>query len=142
LAPEDGVVKEPSIDDLGSLQRAVLEVVWERGEATVHDVLARLPADRPLAYTSVLSTLQVLEKLGWVTHRTEGRTYVYRATKTRDEAGRRSLRKFVQRVFRGNRLLLFQHLLEEERLSPEELASLRRMIDQRRRELKEPPGGG
>lgn len=130
--------KEPSIDDLGPLQRAVLETVWERGEATVHDVLAHLPADRPLAYTSVLSTLQVLEKLGWVTHRTEGRTYVYRATRSRDEAGKRSLRKFVQGVFRGNALLLFQHLLEDDHLSPEELAALRRMIDRRRQELQEP----
>jgi predicted transcriptional regulator len=135
------VVKEPSIDDLGTLQRAVLETVWERGEATVHDVLAHLPSERPLAYTSVLSTLQVLEKLGWVTHRTEGRTYVYRATRSRDEAGKRSLRKFVQGVFRGNALLLFQHLLEDDHLSPEELASLHRMIDRRRQELKEPPDG-
>jgi predicted transcriptional regulator len=133
------VVKEPSIDDLGTLQRAVLDVIWERGEATVHEVLARLPSDRPLAYTSVLSTLQVLEKLGWVTHRSEGRTYVYRATGGREEAGKRSVRKFVQRVFQGNALLLFQHLLEDDNLSPEELAWLRRMIDQRRRELQEPP---
>jgi BlaI family penicillinase repressor len=75
---------ELRIESLGPLQRAVMEVLWDDGEGTVHNILARRSeAAKPLAYTSVLSCLQKLEKLGWVTHRAEERTYYYRPVKSR-----------------------------------------------------------
>jgi BlaI family transcriptional regulator, penicillinase repressor len=123
-----------SIDRLGTLQRAVMEVVWERGEATVQEVRA-LAKRRPLpAYTTVLSVMQKLEKAGWLSHRSEGRSYVYLPVRTREEAGSSSLRSFIERVFRGDRLLLFQHLLKEEDLSEEDLKALKTMIDRRRKD--------
>jgi predicted transcriptional regulator len=125
----------PSLDDLGDLQKAVMEIVWELGEATVNQVREKLGRRKRLAYTTVLTVMQKLDKAGWLTHREEGRAYVYRPTKTRDEAGRSSLRQFIDRVCGGNPIAAFQHLLDDEELSADDLSALRKMIDKRRKEL-------
>lgn len=123
-----------SIGDLGELQKAVMEVIWELGEATVTQVRERLNVERSLAYTTVLSVMQKLDKTGWLRHRSEGRTYVYQPTQTREQEGARSLRAFTGRVFGGKPLLLFQHLLDDERLSDEDISELEKMIEQRKKE--------
>ena len=115
-----------SIDDLGALQKAVMERVWELGEATVGQVRDRLERDPEPAYTTILSVMQKLEKAGWLTHRAEGRGYVYFPTRSRDEAGTSTLRTFIDRVFRGDPLLLFQHLLDDEELSAQTCRPSRR----------------
>jgi predicted transcriptional regulator len=122
------------LDELGSLQQAVMEVIWDRGEATVEDVRGALAGRRP-AYTTVLSVLQKLEKAGWLQHRTEGRAYVYSARRSRRQEGSSALWQFVDGVFRGDPTLLFEHLIEGDRLSDADLAALRTMIDARREEL-------
>jgi BlaI family penicillinase repressor len=126
---------KPSLDDLGDLQKAVMEIVWQLGEATVNQVREKLGRRKRLAYTTVLTVMQKLDKSGWLTHREEGRAYVYRPTETRDEAGRSSLRQFIDRVCGGNPIAAFQHLLDDEELSADDLAALRKMIDKRRKEL-------
>lgn len=123
-----------SIDRLGALQKAVMEAVWDLGEATVQEVRDRLGREPAPAYTTVLSVMQKLEKAGWLSHRAEGRSYIYRPVRSRDEAGANSLRTFVERVFRGDRLRMFQHLLEDEDLTDEDLKALRTMIDRRRKD--------
>ena len=120
------------IESLGPLQRAVMEVLWDVQEATVHEILARLAPAKTLAYTSVLSCLQKLEKLGWVTHRSEERTYYYRPTKSRDEASRRSLFQLLDDVFGGSPSRLLQQLLADDRLTDADLAQLQNLIEQRR----------
>jgi predicted transcriptional regulator len=127
-----------SIDALGGLQKAVMDAVWDLGEATVQQVRDRLGRDPEPAYTTVLSVMQKLEKGGWLTHRAEGRGYLYRASRSREEAGATSLRGFVERVFRGNRLLLFQHLLDDAGLGEEELAAIETMIERKRRGMGSP----
>lgn len=122
-----------SIDGLGALQKAVMEAVWDLGEGTVQQVRDRLGREPLPAYTTVLSVLQKLEKSGWLTHRAEGRTYVYLPARSRDEAGASTLRTFVDRVFLGDRLRMFQHLLDDEELSDEDLRAIRTMIDRRRK---------
>jgi predicted transcriptional regulator len=122
-----------SIDDLGELQKAVMEAVWELGEGTVQQVRDRLDREPQPAYTTVLSVMQKLEKAGWLSHRPEGRSYVYLPTRSRDEAGASALRTFIDRAFRGDPLLLFQRLLDDKRLSESDLAEIKRMIDQKRR---------
>ena len=123
------------MDQLGELQAAVMEAVWARGEATVKDVRAALPAPQP-AYTTVLTVLQKLAKAGWLTHRAEGRTYVYIPTRSREEAGQSVLRRVVGHVFGGDRALALQHLIDDDAIDEKELAALERMIEQKRRERK------
>ena len=126
-----------SLDNLGELQSAVMNVVWELGEATVGQVRDRLAVDRELAYTTVLSVMQKLEKAGWLKHRTDGRSYVYKPRRSRSDAGRNALRGFTERMFGGDPLVLFEHLLEDERLTAAELSELRKMIERRRKELRD-----
>lgn len=125
-----------SLDDLGDLQKAVMEIVWQLGEASVNQVRAKL-SRRKLAYTTILSVMQKLDKTGWLTHREEGRAYIYRPAVTRAEAGRSSLREFINRVCGGDPIAMFQHLLDDEELSADDLAELRKMIDKRRKELSD-----
>lgn len=125
---------EETLDGLGALQRAVLETVWEMGEATVQQVRDRLAAAErgELAYTTVLSVMQKLEKAGWLGHRAEGRVYVYKPTRTRDEADSSTARALLRRVFGGDPLRLFQHILTDEELSERDLAALKTLIDRKR----------
>ena len=129
-------MKSKPIDRLGSLQRQIMDALWELGEASVHAVRDRLAKKKPLAYTTVLSVLQKLERAGWLKHREDGRTYIYSPTKTRNEAGTGALQHFTKQVFRGDPLLLFQHLVETTDLDEEDLAELKRIIDEKRKGLK------
>lgn len=121
------------LDSLGTLQRAVLEMIWDLGEATVHDVRDRVTREKPLAYTTILSTIQKLEKGGWLTHRSQGRTHVYRATDTREAAEKSTLKRITKRMFKGDPFLLFQHLIQDAELTDEELNRLQRMIKDHRK---------
>ena len=122
---------------LGQLQKAVMEVLWTAGDAGVQAVRDRLDRGNDLAYTTVLSVLQKLEKLGWVKRRREGRSHVYRAARTRDQEGVRSVRKIVEDVFGGDRLRLFQHLIDDEKLTADEMNALRDMIARKRKEKRD-----
>ena len=121
------------IDKLGSVQRRVMDILWGSKEATVKDVRDALRRDNPPAYTTVLSILQQLEKAGWVKHRVEGRSYVYRPARSLDYERSRSLKSFVGRVFAGDRMLLFQQLLGNAQIDDEETRELREMIRRARR---------
>ena len=125
-----------SLDNLGELQRVVIEVVWKLGEASVHQVRDQLARRKKLAYTTVLTTLQKLEKAGWLRHRNEGKVYIYLPTRSRREAGAKSVQKFVERIFEGDTLLMFQHLVNDSTLTDKELAELRKMIDKKRKEKR------
>lgn len=129
------MTKKP-VDQLGELQRAVLEAVWEIERGTVQDVIDHLRPGRKPAYTTILTTLQNLSKAGWIKHKKEGRAYVYEATKTRSQAGAKSIAAFVKRAFDGDTRLMLQTLLEQEQLTAKELADLRKLIDKKRREKK------
>ena len=127
------------IDELGSLQQQVMECLWTVGEATVHDIRDRLNAgvsdsdeDQGLAYTTVLSVLQKLEKAEWVGHRKEGRSHVYAASVSRRQAKSGSIRNVLDRVFGGDPKLLLQHLIDDERVDPEVLRDMRALLDARR----------
>ena len=121
-----------SLDELGHLQTAIMEAIWDMDEATVQQVLDQLSRKKKLAYTTVLSALQKLEKAGWVKHHRQGRTYVFRPKHSRGEEGQRSVRKLLKQVFAGDALSMFQHLLDDQDLSPEELAEFTKVINERR----------
>jgi len=125
-----------SLDRLGELQRAAMEVVWELGEASVHDVRQRLVGKRPLAYTTVLTVMQKLEKAGWLGHRQEGNRYVYVPTRDREQAGAGSVQQFLTRAFDGDAVALFQHLIRQSDLSEDDLRELKKMIDGKRKEMR------
>lgn len=123
------------MDSLGPLQKAIMEVIWQKGEASVNDVLALMKPEKNLAYTTVLSAMQKLEKAGWLGHREVGRTYAYFATHTRETEGNRALRRFITQVFHGDPLLLFQQLIADPELDKGDLEELKKMVQERRKEM-------
>jgi len=129
-------MSKKSLDHFGELQRAIIEIVWEQGEATVREVWERLRQKKEMVYTTILTSMQRLERDGWLTHRAEGNKHIYMATKTRAQAGAGSVRKFLHKMFNGNAALLFQQLVEEDELSDKELHELKRLIDQKEKERK------
>jgi len=138
--PQEAPSPQTPLNRLAPLQRAALEALWDGGAGTVYEVLDRLPGAPP-PYTSVLSALHRLQKDGWVEHKTQtrdkGRYYVFRAARTREEAQGGTVRQVLHAVFGGDAFKMALQLLSHEELSADELAALRRLIDQRRREAEE-----
>ena len=125
------------IDQLGQLQRQVLEILWTLEEGTVRQVLEHIAPKKDLAYTTILTTLQTLEKNGWCKHRKHGKTYVYRPARSRQQASAKSLKTLIKGVFNNDPLAMVQHLMDDEQLSDDQLESLRHMIETKRKERKD-----
>src|SRR3954449_12658568 len=124
-----------------------LKVLWERGEASVRDVADTMNASAAggdeLAYTTVLSLLQVMEQKGLVGHRREGKAYVYVPRAERQSTVRRMARTFLEKVFDGAVDEYLVHALESKRLSPGEIDQLEAMLaEARERTNKRRPKGG
>lgn len=108
---------------------AVMSVLWRLGSATVADVREHL--DEDLAYTSVLSALQILEDKGYVRHEAEGRAYRYFPTVAADKAGRSAITRIKDAIFQGSAERLFAQLVADRRLSRDELQRMREMLAER-----------
>jgi predicted transcriptional regulator len=119
---------------LGSLQSEVMDLVWKRKEITVAQLAEAIGGRRSITYTTVLSAVQKLEKKGWLKHRSEGRAYVYSATRDRRQVGGNKLRELLRTAFSGEPRLLLASLLNDARMSDEDLIELRKLIEQRRKE--------
>jgi len=109
----------------GELQLAILEVLWQRGEATVADVHEALLPTRGLRPTTISTTLSKMEKRGLVAHRNEGRTYVYSASVQKHEVRRSMISEVIDRAFSGRAVDMVSMLLREGDFDPEELDELR-----------------
>src|SRR5579883_3162886 len=107
-----------------------MDVLWDKGTATVGEVAEALPKELGLAYNTVLSTLRILEEKGYLEHTkaTESRAFVYRPLVGRNEAGRNAVRYLVSRFFRNSPELLVLNLLEDENLDAGELARIRALL--------------
>jgi predicted transcriptional regulator len=119
---------------LGDLQYAIMRILWDRGEATTADVHAALLDERGLAPTTIATMLSKMEKKGVITHRTEGRQYVYRALVEERDVRRSMVSELIRRAFQGDAAALVNHLLNELDIDPEELDRLKDMIDTRTQE--------
>ena len=106
----------------------LMRVLWARGESAVADVMAAIADSTPLAYTSVLTTIRVLERKGYVSHRQEGRAFLYRPCVAQNEASRSEVRHVLRRFFGNSRESLLLSLLGDDEITPEELMHLRRLI--------------
>jgi predicted transcriptional regulator len=116
--------------NLTEAELRLMDVIWEKRQATVGEVAEALPPDLGLAYNTVLTTLRILEEKGYLRHTKakEGRAFVYQAVVGRDEASRSAVRYLVSRFFRNSPELLVLNLLEDEELSAKELRRIRALI--------------
>ncbi len=106
----------------------LMKVLWSRGESTVAEVVEAVSDDGALAYTSVLTTIRILEKKGYVCHRQDGRAFLYSACVGELEASRSEVRHVLHRFFGNSRERLLLSLLGDEELNPEELKRLKEAI--------------
>jgi BlaI family transcriptional regulator, penicillinase repressor len=105
----------------------IMDILWEKGSAVVTDVVAGL-SNSAIAYNTVLTTLRILERKGYVRHTKEGRAFVYHPVVERGEASRKAVRNLMKRFFQDSPELLILNVLEDEQLDEGELARLKRMI--------------
>ena len=107
----------------------IMEVLWEKGPGTVQQVLDWMPPKPSLAYNSVLTTVRVLEKKGYVEHVKDGRAHVYQALLARKDAQRSEIRRLVGRFFENSHEQLVLNILEERGLEAAELKRLRELLE-------------
>jgi predicted transcriptional regulator len=110
----------------------LMDVLWERGASTVSAVIEGLPARPALAYSTVITTLRILETKGYVRHRKEGRAFFYEPLVGRAEAQSGAVANLVKRFFDGSPDLLMAHLFEGRKISAREMERLRKLIGEDR----------
>lgn len=122
---------------LGELQYEIMRVLWRRREATAVEVLEELPEDHRRAPTTISTMLTKLEKKGAVSHRNEGRTFVYRPEIVESDVQATMIGDLTQRLFRGDAAALASHLISEREIDPGDLQRLQELIEQRRQNRSE-----
>jgi len=105
-----------------------MDVLWRKQTATVQQVLDGLPPGQPLAYNSVLTTIRVLEKKGYVEHVKDGRAHLYRPLVERQEATRHEIRNLVSRFFKNSHEALVLNIIEDQNIDAEELQRLHKLV--------------
>jgi BlaI family transcriptional regulator, penicillinase repressor len=118
----------PSSATLTPQELELMKIVWQNGQVTVRDVYETLLEHRKIAYTTVMTMMRVLEKKGYVKTQRVNRAYVYKPTRPERQVLRSMVREFVDRVFNGSAQPLLVHLVEDRRLSSQELEELERLI--------------
>jgi BlaI family transcriptional regulator, penicillinase repressor len=104
----------------------IMDVLWRKGSGTVQQVQDWLPSN--LAYNSVLTTIRILERKGFVKHMKDGRAHVYDPIVGREQATRSEIRHLVGRFFRNSHEALVLNILRDDEIDAEELKSLREML--------------
>jgi len=107
----------------------IMKVIWRSGASTVRGVYEALLEHRKIAYTTVMTMMNILEQKGYLKKTQQDRAYVYQATKPQKQVIRGMVREFVDRVFNGSAEPLLLHLVEDSRLSKSDLEEIRRMIE-------------
>jgi predicted transcriptional regulator len=124
-------MKKKKSDLLTEVELEFMNELWALGEGTVRDVLARLPEDRNLAYTSAATILRILEQKEFVTSRKEGKSHVYIPSLARDTYQSRTLRDLSVKLFDDTPATLVARLLSDEQLTEEALGQIRALVDRR-----------
>ena len=106
----------------------IMNTLWQQGSGTVQQVLDWLPAKPALAYNSVLTTIRILEKKGYVGHLKDGRAHVYQPLVGQQEASRSEIRHLVSRFFRNSHEALLLNILRDDEINDRELKRLREML--------------
>ncbi len=120
------VPRKPS-ETLTEAELRIMQVLWQKGPATVQHILDALPGT--LAYNTILTTIRILERKGYVEHAKDGRAHVYTPLVAQEDATRSEIRHLVSRFFRNSHEDLVLNILEDRGMDPEELDRLRQMLE-------------
>lgn len=125
-------------ETLTDAELRVMRVLWQKGSGTVQQVLDSIDEKPVLAYNSVLTTIRILERKGYLEHSKDGRAHVFIPLVRQEEATRSEIRHLVGRFFKNSHQDLVLNLLEDEGIDPDELNRLRSILRERNKE----DGGG
>ena len=116
--------------NLTEAEQRLMEVLWEKGSATVADVAEALPRKLDLAYNTVLTTLRILEEKRYVRHTkpSDGRKFLYTPVVSREQASHSALRHLLSRFFGNSAEALVLNLLDDEKLSQAERNRIRNLL--------------
>ena len=114
----------------------ILNVLWQRGPSTVREVHEVLLESKDIGYTTVLKLMQIMSEKGLVSRDETDRRHVYEAERAQDETQRQLLSDLLDRAFKGSATQLVQQALSSKKASREELAEIRRMLDELERGKK------
>jgi len=117
-------------ETLTEAELRIMNVLWGKGSSTVQQVLDSITEKPTLAYNSVLTTIRVLEKKGYLNHLKDGRAYVYTPLVGQKDATRSEIRHLVSRFFKNSHEQLVLNLLEDQGIGPGEIGRLRQMLIQ------------
>jgi BlaI family transcriptional regulator, penicillinase repressor len=106
----------------------IMKIVWRAGASTVRGVYEDLLERRKIAYTTVMTMMNILEQKGYLKKTQKDRAYVYQATRPQKQVIRGMVREFVDRVFNGSAEPLLLHLVEDRRLSENDPDAIRRLM--------------
>ena len=126
---------KPKTYRLGDLQLRIMKVLWERGDAAVTHVHDALGGNAMFAYTTIATMLRKMEARGLITHREEGRSFVYRAKVAEAAVSRSMADHLIDRLFAGSLTNAVNHLLSTREVSREELRDLEELIAKRRKKI-------
>jgi predicted transcriptional regulator len=104
-------------------------ILWKLEEASVHDVIAALPATRNMAYTTASTIIRILEKKGFVANRKLGKAHLYSPTLSKQQYESRTLGHVVGRLFENTPAALVARLIDDKRLTAEEIAELKQLLN-------------
>jgi BlaI family transcriptional regulator, penicillinase repressor len=108
----------------------IMKVIWERPASTVRDVYEALHERKSVAYTTVMTMMNILESKGHLVKRSEGRAYVYEPTQARTQVISSMVQEFLDRVFNGAAQPLLLNLVQERKLSKDDLEEISRVIEE------------
>lgn len=115
---------------LGKLELQILNVVWEKGRATVHDVKEALGKGRKPAYTTILAMMRKMDSKGYLEHDVEGRTFVYRSAVSQKDVRYSVLSDILDRLFEGSPTLLVNSLVEQRGISEADLEQIKKITSE------------
>lgn len=116
---------------LAELQYAIMRVLWDKGEATVAEVQEALASEKSRALTTIATMLTKMERKGVVSHRNEGRQFVYRPKVSQSDVHRSMVADLTERLFSGDFAALVSHLLTDQEIDAVELKRLKALIAER-----------
>jgi predicted transcriptional regulator len=123
----------PKSSTLTAHELELMKIVWRHdGPVTVRDVYEALRAHRPVAYTTVMTSLKTLEQKGHLKATQQDRANVYRPAKPKQQVIKEMVREFVDRVFNGAGQPLVVHMLEDDQISESELREITKMVGKKR----------
>jgi len=108
-----------------------MKVVWRKDEATVRDVYEALQKTRPVAYTTVMTMMRILQEKGYLTKATNDRAHVYRPAKPSQQVIGGMVRDFLDRVFDGASDALLVHLARDNKLTAKQRRIVRQLLDEK-----------